>query len=142
MNSIILRTVTKYLIPFIQLYGFYVIFHGHLSPGGGFAGGAIVGSSMILYSLVFGLEESKKMAPHKFTAILETGGILAYILLGLMGVFWGKSFLTNLATGIPQGEAFSIFSAGIILYLSVAIGFKVASTMVTLFFTLLEDDHL
>jgi multicomponent Na+:H+ antiporter subunit B len=141
MNSVILRTVTKYLIPFIQLYGFYVIFHGHLSPGGGFAGGAVVGSSMILYTLVFGLKESKKIVSHKFTAILETGGILAYIFLGLVGVFWGKSFLTNLATGIQRGEPFSLFSAGIILYLSLAIGFKVASTIVTLFFTLLEDDQ-
>lgn len=140
MDSLILKTVTKLLIPFIQLYGFYVIFHGHLSPGGGFAGGTIVGASIILYCLVFGLDKAKQIASHHFTSFFETGGILAYIFIGLIGVFRGKQFLTNLQAGINPGNTFGLLSAGIILYLSIAIGLKVASTVVTLFFTLIEED--
>ena len=140
MDSLILITVTKYIVPFIQLYGFYVMLHGHLSPGGGFAGGAIVGASMVLYCLVFGLEKAERKASHKLTGTLETGGILFFIMLGTIGIFSGRHFLSNLSAGMPEGDTFSLISAGIILYISIAIGLKVASTVVTLFFTLLEED--
>lgn len=142
MDSLILQKITKLLVPFIQLYGFYVMLHGHLSPGGGFAGGAIVGASLVLYCLVFGLDNAQKLAPHKFTSFLETGGVLTFILLGLVGVFVGKQFLTNLAAGFEPGTTFNLLSAGIVPYISVTIGLKVASTVVTLFFTIVEDDNI
>jgi len=140
MDSLILKTVTRLLIPFIQLYGFFVIFNGHLSPGGGFAGGTIIGSSLVLYALAYGHKKAHGIAPHKFTSMLETGGILGYIGVGLIGVVLGKPFLTNLSAGIARGNTFSILSSGLILLISIAIGIKVASTVVTLFFTITEEE--
>ncbi|PKM70436.1 MAG: sodium:proton antiporter, partial [Firmicutes bacterium HGW-Firmicutes-18] len=56
MDDLIVKNITKIVTPFIQLYGIFIILHGHISPGGGFAGGAIIGASLILYTLAFGLE--------------------------------------------------------------------------------------
>ena len=64
MPDLIIREITALLLPFIQMYGIYVIMHGHLSPGGGFAGGMIVGVSLVLYILVFGLDSCLRKVPH------------------------------------------------------------------------------
>ena len=70
MNDLILKTITKWLLPFIQLYGVYVVFHGHVSPGGGFSGGAILGASIILYTIVFGLDKGEKKLPHQISTLI------------------------------------------------------------------------
>ncbi|WP_258189578.1 MnhB domain-containing protein [Candidatus Hakubella thermalkaliphila] len=65
MEDIIVRYVSRIILPFVQLYGLYVVLHGHLSPGGGFSGGAIIGASMILYALSFNLAAgSKKLCAY------------------------------------------------------------------------------
>ncbi|HHT69769.1 MAG TPA: hypothetical protein GXZ85_11005, partial [Firmicutes bacterium] len=58
MSDIIVQVVTRMMIPYLQLYGLYIILYGHNSPGGGFAGGTIIASSLILYVLAFGLKMS------------------------------------------------------------------------------------
>jgi len=139
MQDMVLQTVAKLLIPFIQLYGMYVIFHGHISPGGGFAGGAIVASSYILYALAHDVGAGFKQFPRLVAKWLESLGGLIFLLVGLVGIIRGVQFLTN----IPEwlGQVGSIFSAGIIPLLTVAIGMKVCSTIVTLFYNLMEEDH-
>ena len=59
-NHIVIRTISRILIPFIQLFAFYVIAHGELGPGGGFQGGVIFSASIILYVIVFGKNEASK----------------------------------------------------------------------------------
>lgn len=142
MNDLIVKMIARLLIPFIQLYGIYIILHGHLSFGGGFSGGALVGSSLILYAIVFGLKESEKQVPHRVSQILESLGIFAYILIGIVGLISVGSFLSNQGAGYPLGEFGKLWSAGMIPLLTLAIGIKVASTMITLLQRLLkEDDH-
>ncbi len=136
MDDIVVRSVARIIVPFIQLYGFYVIFHGHLSPGGGFAGGAIVASSMILYGLSFNLEAGSRKLSHDLSAILESGGALWYLVIGLLGIFAGQFYLTNRAAGFYLGVPGQLFSSGMIFLLSMGIGVKVASTMITLFYSL------
>ncbi|NLY10812.1 MAG: sodium:proton antiporter [Firmicutes bacterium] len=140
MRNIIVRVIARVIIPFIQLYGFYVVFHGHLSPGGGFAGGTIIAASLILYVLAFGLVAEEKRVPERIAQIIESLGAIVYVVIGLVGVLVGAQFLGNKIAGFPLGVPGRILSSGSILILTIAIGFKVASTMITLFNHLIEDE--
>ena len=139
MNDIIIKNITRIVIPFAQIYGIYVILNGHISPGGGFAGGAIIGTTLILYTLVFGREKGKKKFSHKVSDIAESGGIMFFILIGLIGMIIGGSFLMNIDAGFPEGELGTILSGGMIPLLMIAIGIKVTSTMINLFNLLIEE---
>jgi len=139
MNDIIIKNITRIVIPFAQAYGMFVILNGHISPGGGFAGGAIIGTSLILYTLVFGREKGKKKFSHRASEIAESGGIIVFVTIGLIGLFLAGSFLTNLAAGFPEGTIGEIISGGMIPLLMIGIGIKVASTMITLFNLLIDE---
>jgi len=139
MNDIIIKNITRIIIPFAQAYGMFVILNGHISPGGGFAGGAIIGTSLILYTLVFGREKGKKKFSHRASEIAESGGIIVFVIIGLIGLFLGGTFLTNIAAGFPEGMIGEIISGGMIPLLMIGIGIKVSSTMITLFNLLIDE---
>lgn len=140
MEDRIVKSITRMVIPFIQLYGIFVILHGHITPGGGFSGGALIGTSLILYTLVFGLPKAKIKFSHRMSQIAESGGIIIYVGIGLIGLFLSGQFLTNIQAGFPLGEPGELLSSGMIPLLMIAIGIKVASTMVSLFHLLIEGD--
>lgn len=140
MPDLVLREITARLLPVIQLYGIYVILHGHLSPGGGFAGGMILGVSMVLYLLVFGLDSCLRKVPHHMSSFLESAGTFWYGAVGLVGILRGTSFLMNKGAGIPLGTPGELFSSGLILIITIGVGIKVAATMLSLFYTLIEED--
>lgn len=138
----IVQIVTRFLLPYIFVYGFYVIAHGHISPGGGFAGGAVLGAGMILFALAFGLKAGVEKISHETATIMESCGALVFILLGLIGIILGGNFLTNgHFIPIPMGVPGKLFSSGLIPVITFAIGMKVASTMTTLFYTLIKEDE-
>lgn len=139
MNDRLLYMIVKLILPVIVLYGVFIILHGHVTPGGGFSGGAILGAALILYGLTFGQAASLKIFPEKISKRLESGGVLVYIGLGLLGLVVGGAFLIN-APVFPLGTPGTILSGGMIPLLMIAIGVKVGSTMMTLFNALLEDE--
>jgi multicomponent Na+:H+ antiporter subunit B len=139
MNDVIVKSVTRAIIPFVQLYGIYTVLFGHVSPGGGFAGGAMIGTSLILYTLVFGSVKAKQKFSHHASELAETGGILIYVGVGMISMFVGLPYLSNLATGFLPGVPGMLLSAGMIPILMIAIGVKVASTMITLFYKLIAE---
>lgn len=107
----------------ISLFGIYVVTHGHLSPGGGFPGGAVVASSFLLVLLgTTGMPGSSRL----LTAVESLAGIS----FGLMG-FWGAMILGQFlnSTVIPGGTPGTLVSAGLIPLISLAIGAKVASEL-------------
>ena len=140
MHDQIVRITSRLVVPFIQVYGIYVILHGHLSPGGSFSGGAIFGASLVLVALSFNLEAGSRQIPHHTASVLESGGALGYVLTGLVGIFAGSYFLANQLAGFPMGQPGQLFSAGAILVITVFVGIKVASTIVTLFFYIIEGE--
>ncbi|MBE0700198.1 MAG: MnhB domain-containing protein [Acholeplasmataceae bacterium] len=140
MSDTIVKSITRIIVPFIQVYGIFIILHGHVSPGGGFSGGALIGTSLILYTLVFGLKEGKRKFSHRISEIAESGGIMIFIAVGLVGMVLGGRFLMNMEAGFPLGEPGKLLSAGMIPLLMIGVGIKVASTMVTLFHTLIEEE--
>ena len=139
MNDIIVKSITRIIIPFAQVYGIFIILNGHVSPGGGFAGGAIIGTTLILYTLVFGREKGKKKFSHKASEIAESGGIIWFVTIGLVGLVFADRFLTNIDAGFPEGVVGSILSGGMIPLLMIGIGIKVTSTMISLFNLLIDE---
>jgi len=127
------------MTPFIQMFGLYIIFHGHLTPGGGFQGGALIGASFILLAVAFGLGEGEKRMTHDTSTVLESLA-LAYVFIGFFGVFLGFNFLSNRIAGLPAGRPGALLSGGIIFALNIVIGLKVASTGKTLFYSLAKEE--
>ena len=140
MSDIIVQVVTRMMIPYLQLYGLYIILFGHNSPGGGFAGGTVIASSLILYVLAFGIDNEELRLSGSVARIVESCGALAYVAIGLAGILLGGNFLSNNSAGFPLGIPGRIFSGGTIVLLTVSIGLKVASTMITLFTNVAEKE--
>ena len=140
MRDFVLKRVAALLLPFIQMYGLYVIFHGHVSPGGSFAGGIVVGLAFIAFATIYGLERGRAKVPEKATTLVESYGTLWYGLMGMIGIFKGAPFLANKLAGIDLGELGALSSGGLISLIGLGVGLRVASTMVALFFTMMEDE--
>lgn len=135
----VLRTTSRIVIPFVIVYGSYVTIYGHLSPGGGFPGGALLAAAVILYTLTWGETHGTSAPAHHVSERLENGALLTYVAIGIVGILSGHSFLTNLDTGIPAGRFGTVLSAGFIPILGVLIGTKVANTVIRLFHAMIED---
>lgn len=90
---VLIRVVSKFLIPLIAVYGFYVHFHGDYGPGGGFQAGVIIAAAVILYALVFGLEAAKRAIPPRAVRIMMTLGVLFYGGTGVVSWFLGGEYL-------------------------------------------------
>lgn len=135
---VIRRTVAKLLIPFIQLLGLYVIAHGELGPGGGFQGGVILGASIIVYILVFGLDEGRKRIKEKTSDLLVSSGVLIYGGIGVLCLLAGGNYLQYNVL-LPDPKLASHLG---ILGVEIAIGITVAAVMITLFCeTVRRDDN-
>lgn len=138
MNDSVLRVVSRIVIPFAIVYGSYVTVYGHLSPGGGFPGGALLAAAVILYTLA--LDRSAENYSHAVSERIESGALLVYIVIGVVGVLLANSFLSNLSTGVPAGRMGTLLSAGFIPVIGVAIGAKVANTVLRFFRSMVEEE--
>jgi len=130
--SLILSTGCRFLFPLILLFGGYIFIHGHLTPGGGFQGGAIIASA---YLLIYLGCRGKRINRRAFNAIESLGG-LTFVVVGLVGLAVGGYFLLNF---LPLGKANYLLSAGIIPIIYVAIGFKVGAELAGIVDNLMEE---
>ncbi len=125
-HDAILQKVAMLLVPIIILFGIYVILNGHLSPGGGFSGGAIIGAGLILYLNAFGFEKTERFFNEKVYKTVIFSGLAFYALAKCYAFFCGANGLdSHISKGIPG----HILSAGLILPLDIAVGCVVACTM-------------
>lgn len=131
--SLIVKRITKYTVGLIMLFGIYIVLHGHLSPGGGFAGGVIIALSFIHLILAFGRKDAEKMIPGKFLALGESFGGLLFLGLALIGLASGVFFLNFFHS---KGTPFNLLSAGIIPLCNIAIGLKVGAGLFAVFMVL------
>jgi len=99
MLSKIVRTVANQLILFILIFGLYVIAHGHLTPGGGFQGGAVIVSGVVMLLVAFSSKELKKSLRERVLSIMESTGALIFSALGFAGL--GTVFFYNFLVGSP-----------------------------------------
>ncbi|MFC1571535.1 MnhB domain-containing protein [Candidatus Margulisiibacteriota bacterium] len=134
-RSEVVKTFTRKLFPFMLLYGCYLISHGHLSPGGGFQGGVIFGSAIILLGLVEGIKVTEQRFKEEFLSMVKNIGMLIFVLMGFMGMILGAFFLSDF---MPRGEIGTVPSAGLILYLNLTIGFMVGTGIAVVFYRLVR----
>lgn len=122
----ILRSLAKVLVPFNLMLGVYVVLNGHLSPGGGFSGGAIMGASLILWSSAFGYRKIRSIITEKLVKIVTFVSLLFYAVAKGYSFFTGANHLHSI---ISPGVPGRIISAGLILPLNIAVGCVVTMTM-------------
>ena len=128
---LILRVITKLLLPFILLFGLYVQFHGDFGPGGGFQAGVIFAAGFVLYSMVFGVKAARRMLPTGILRAGIAGGVLIYALVGVASLILGENYLnySPLAYNQKEGQHLGIF------LVELGVGITVASVMMSVFFT-------
>lgn len=130
--SLIVKTITRLTVGLILLYGIYIVLHGHISPGGGFAGGVIIALSFIHIMLAYGKEVAFKKLSKSTASFFENLGAILFLAIALLG-FTGGYFFLNF---ISKGEPFKLFSAGIIPLCNIAICFKVGAGLFAIFVVL------
>ena len=128
----ILQKITFVLFPVIVIFGIYVILNGHISPGGGFSGGAIIGAGLILYANAFGFDKLGRFFTEKTYKYVSFSALTFYCLAKSYSFFTGAN---HLASGIPLGTPGTILSSGLIFPLNICVGLVVACTMYA-FYTL------
>lgn len=122
----IVKTVAKFIIPVFLVFGIYVVLNGHLSPGGGFSGGAVMGAALILFSSAFGYKNIKKVITEKFVRNVTFFSLIFYACAKSYSFYCGAH---HIETGIPLGTPGAILSSGLILPLNIAVGLVVTCTM-------------
>ncbi|VAW74355.1 Na(+) H(+) antiporter subunit B [hydrothermal vent metagenome] len=134
-HHLVLRVVTKLLIPMIILFAFYVQFHGDYGPGGGFQAGVIFASAFILHGLVFGVAETQKVISPGILKATAALGVLLYAGTGLASMFFGGEFLnySTLAATPVKGQHLGI------LLVELGVGITVASIMLSFFYIFSEQ---
>lgn len=125
-NDPILVWATGILVPIIIVFGIYVILNGHLSPGGGFSGGAIIGAGLILYLNAFGFKKTESFFTQKTFSVVSVSALLFYSISKTYAFFTGANGIHSI---ISKGTAGDIISAGLILPLNICVGAVVACTM-------------
>ncbi len=125
-GDVILRTIARVLVPMIFLFGFYVLVNGHLSPGGGFSGGAVIGAGLILHSAAFGFSATARFFDEKIYDIIKVGSLVLYSMLIIYYLFTGANDIDSV---VPLGKLGNIISSGLILPINILVGAEVACTM-------------
>jgi multicomponent Na+:H+ antiporter subunit B len=136
-DKAVLRVSSKLLMPPIMLFALYVQFHGDFGPGGGFQAGVIFASAFILYALLFGVRQARRVAPAGVVRATLALGVLLYAGTGVAGLLLGGNYLNYsvLADDQVAGQHLGI------LIIEFGVGMTVASAMITVFFIFAGRDR-
>ncbi|MBO4415871.1 MAG: hypothetical protein J5824_07825 [Lachnospiraceae bacterium] len=125
-HDTILQVMSGIIFPVIMVFGIYVVLNGHISPGGGFSGGAVLGAGFILYLNAFGFEKTEKFMNANTVKWITFSALMVYCLAKSYSFFTGANHLDS---HIPLGTPGAILSSGLILILNICVGLVVACTM-------------
>ena len=129
-NMTITQTIVRALFPFVLVFSVYILLNGHLSPGGGFSGGAVLGAGLILLDVSLGRSSLSGFFNHTVYTVIKVGALCIYGAILIYLVLCGANSLPSI---IHPGTAGNIFSAGVILPINLMVGFEVACTMYAFF---------
>ena len=136
--TLIVKNVTRLISGFIAVFGVYIAMTGHLSPGGGFAGGVIVAAAGVLIVLAFGGEAARKVVTESTCHVADAAGALGFLAVGLCGFFAGSFF----ARFVPIGRLHHLASGGTLPLSNLAIMVKVAAGLAGVFIALTAYGHV
>ena len=131
--SLIVTTITRWVKVFIFLFGAYLILTGHLSPGGGFAGGVVIACSYMLLTIAYGKEFAFRRLSPAAAGRLDSTGALLFLAVAFVGLGVGGIFFGNFLIGRYVDSGTTLTSGGAILISNVAIGLKVAASLFLVF---------
>ncbi|HUW92067.1 MAG TPA: MnhB domain-containing protein [Bacteroidales bacterium] len=133
--TIIVKKTTQLIAGLIFMYGIYIIVHGHLTPGGGFAGGVILAGSFILLILAYGSDFLKLVKEEAGSTLYEYIAIMVVLFLAVSGLLFGaRIFFLN---WLPKGILGELVSAGMLPLYNIFIGIEVAASILTIFLALI-----
>lgn len=133
--TIIVKKTTQLIAGMIFMYGIYIIIHGHLTPGGGFAGGVILAGSFILLILAYGSDFLRLVKEETGSTFYENLAMLIVLFLSVSGLlFTARTFFLN---WIPKGTVGELVSAGILPLYNIFVGIEVAASILTIFLALI-----
>ena len=133
--TLIVKKTTQLIAGMIFMYGIYIIAHGHLTPGGGFAGGVIIAGSLILVTLAYGDDFIRLIREESGTTIVESFATLMVIFVATSGLLFGtKVFFNNF---LPKGTVGELLSAGVIPLYNILVGTEVAASIFIIFLSLI-----
>ncbi len=127
----IVRTVCRLLAPFIQLFGLYVIIHGHTSPGGGFQGGVILASSFILLAIADGIDDVHRRLSLKMLTVYMSTGVLLYAGIGVVCLLLGANYLDYGILPVTEPRSVGM------LVIEIGVGITVMAAVLSIFRDLL-----
>ena len=132
-HDLIVTTICRVLIPFIQLFGLYVIAHGHHSPGGGFQGGVILGASIILLAIGYDLRTAAKRLQESQSSLLSAAGVFIYAGVGAACLAMGANFL-DYSSLAPLMFVDPVYARSLgILYVEIGVGLAVMASMIIIY---------
>jgi len=123
--SVIVRTTARYVVRIMLIFGLYIILHGQITHGDGFAGGVMIALAFIMLMLVFGKDVTLRILTRPAATRLASLGVLFLLTIALLG-FTGGYFFFNF---LGKGQAFQFWSAGIIPVCNIAIGLMVSASL-------------
>lgn len=133
IEDIIIETLCRILVPFMQLFALYVIAHGHHSPGGGFQGGCILGASFILICVAYDIEEAKRRMTENLNTIYCSIGVILFAGTGIVCLVMGGNYLDySFLHGVFSSDPVNARSYGI-LAIEIGVGFTVMAVMISIF---------
>lgn len=138
-DDVILKTIARVLVPFLELFGLYVTIHGDLSPGGGFQGGVLLGTGVMVYALAFGVSDTRKKMTLWIRETLSSLGVLIYALIGVLCILFGGHFLEY--STIPLPIEMAERNALLILGIELGVGITVMSVVISIFLNLNQEEE-
>jgi multisubunit Na+/H+ antiporter MnhB subunit len=133
--TIIVKKTTQLIAGLVFLYGIYIIVHGHLTPGGGFAGGVVIAGSFILLILAYGSDFLNLVKEETGSTLYENLAILVVLFLSVSGLLFGaRVFFLN---WLPKGTVGELLSAGMLPLYNIFVGVEVAASILTIFLALI-----
>ena len=130
-QSIIVKTLCRLLVPFIQVFGLYIIMHGHSSPGGGFQGGVVLASSFILLAIAYGIDEAKRRFSIAALTIFTSTGVLLYAGTGVACLLLGANYLDYDILPVTEPRSIGM------LIIEISVGITVMAALVSIFHDLI-----
>ena len=134
--TVIVKRITDLMIPSIFLFGVYIVCHGHLTPGGGFAGGVVISGCFVLMVIAYGSAETRNEMMKWRYSLAESLGLFIFWFLAVLGLIQNSPFFLNVITKADPGTPYRLFSAGIIPLCNIAIGIEVTASLFAIFLTL------